>query len=215
MRPHRTLLRFFVLLVLIYALLILPWPGVDRGYLVCVCAVGNQFFGTIAKEGTVVFDSHPTNNWLCSQTLTHRGTGKFARRLSLVRPDYLATALVVALVLATPISWRRKSIALLLGLLLIDAFVFWRLWLGLVDTFSDHQLALIRFTPFWKETVRLAVHIFIGSIEASFIVPVFVWILVTFRRGDLERLGFLAVRRDEKRIAVTSARSTKTQRLSP
>jgi hypothetical protein len=213
MRPRNLILRSFALLVGTYILLIVPWPGVARAYLASVNAVGGRLLGDFGAEGGVVFRSHPTKPWTSVQTLYKRSAkvSIAAERNYDTRQDYLATALVVALILATPLPRRRKAIALVLGLLLINAFVVWRIWIGLVDVFSENQLALIQLAPFWKETVRLAVQIFVGSIESSFIVPVFIWILVTFRRGDLERWRISPAGRDEKQIAVMPARLPKTR----
>ena len=214
MQPRNAILRFFAHLVLFYTLFIIPWPGVAEVYLAGLCAVGNRVLGTMGRDGAVTFQSDPATKWMCVQTLYKRGVNLAARRHHDSRPDYLTTALTASLVLATPTPWRRRGPALLLGLLLINLFVLGRIGLGLLDTFSDDQLALIRFPPFWKDSLRLAVQVFIGSIEASFIVPVFVWIVVTFRRTDLQQWGF-AARQENKRPPFTPARPTKTRRASP
>jgi hypothetical protein len=190
MQPRNAILRFLVIFAGIYALLVVPWPRLADLYLGATHAVGARMFGSFGPGGAVSFQRHPTKPWTSVQALYRpRTTASLAvGRDYDCRQDYLATALVTALILATPIPARRKVAALALGLLLINAFVLWRIWIGLVDVFSDKQLDVIQLSPFWKEAVRLAVQIFVGSIEATFIVPIFVWIVVSLRRSDLEML---------------------------
>lgn len=189
MRPRNAILRFLALFTGIYALLILPWPGVADAYLTTANAVSARLLGTVGKGGLVAYERDPSRPWTSKQTLYNRSAkvSIAVRRGYDSRQDYLATSLVVALILATPIPGRRKALALGLGLLLINAFVVWRMWIGLVDIFSEKQLDLIQLSPFWKEAVRLAVQIFVGSIEATFIVPVFVWIVVALRMADVQK----------------------------
>ncbi|HKQ48441.1 MAG TPA: hypothetical protein VJZ71_10260 [Phycisphaerae bacterium] len=190
MRPRNAILRFLALFILIYALLILPWPGLADAYVATTNAVGARLLGTIGKVGSVAYERDPSRRWTSKQTMYDRSAkvAMAVRRGYDSRQDYLATALVVALILATPISGRRKALALAMGLLLINVFILWRIWIGLVDIFSEKPLEFIQLSPFWKEVVRLAVQIFVGSIEATFIVPVFVWIVVSLRRADLDQL---------------------------
>ena len=60
---------------------------------------------------------------------------------------------------------------------------------GLLDLFSRPgvPMAMYSFSPFWKDALQLAVLISTASPELTFVVPVFIWIVVTLRRGDLER----------------------------
>lgn len=188
MRPRNTILRFLALFIVIYALLIIPWPGLADAYLTTTHAVAGRLLGSVGQDGLVSYQRDPAHPWTSVQTLYKRSAkaSLAVRRGYDSRQDYLATALLAALVLATPIPGRRKVPALAFGLLFINAFILWRMWIGLIDIFSEKQLDLIQLSPFWKETVRLAVQIFVGSIEATFIVPVFVWIVVALHRADLQ-----------------------------
>lgn len=189
MQPRNAILRFLALFIVIYALLILPWPGLPDAYLATTNAVASRLLGSVGKDGLVAYERDPTDPWTSVQTLYQRSarTSIAVRRGYDSRQDYLATALLAALILATPIPGRRKVLALALGLFLINAFILWRMWIGLIDIFSEKPLALIHLSLLWKEAVRLAVQIFVGSIEATFIVPIFVWILVALRQADVQQ----------------------------
>ncbi len=77
--------------------------------------------------------------------------------------------------------------ALLWGLVLVNAFVAFRVWLQLVNAYSDpNALAIFSLSPFWKGMLRAAVLVLFRAPAAHYVVPMFIWMLVTFRRGDLQ-----------------------------
>ena len=182
---------FFLRLILIYGLLIVPWPGLNPGYLTFFRAGGNLLFGSFGPSATVRFvdESPPQDSWSTKLTFENRLNGRGGGIYYEARQGYLATALVSALILATPVSRRRKGWAILWGLLLANAFVALRIHLGLLDLFSrpGDPMAMFSFSPFWKDALQLSVLISTASPELTFVVPVFIWIVVTLRRGDLER----------------------------
>ncbi len=182
---------FFLRLILIYGLLIVPLPGLNPGYLAVFRAGGNLLFGSFGPSGTVRFveESPPQDSWSTKMTFRNRLNGFGGGVFYKTRHGYLATVLVLALILATPVSRRRKGWAILWGLLLANAFVTLRIYLGLVHLFSGpgDPMAMFSFSPFWKDALHLAVQISSVSPELTFVVPVFIWIVVTLRRGDLQR----------------------------
>ena len=61
--------------------------------------------------------------------------------------------------------------------------------LQLLDAYSDpNPLALFSLTRNWKITLKILVLIFFRAPETHYIAPAFIWILVTFRRGDLANM---------------------------
>lgn len=190
MHNRKPFLHFAGSLAVIYLILLIPWPGLAPVYVSGVCALGNGMLGTFTADGRVTFETHPNKPWTCMQTLYARDSVNAGRREHDTRQDYLAAAVLIALTLATPVSRRRKALSLGIGLALIHVFLIFRIWLGLVDAFSDEQLGMIHLAPSLKYSLSLAVLMLSGSSEASYIVPFVIWILVTFRRSDWQRLGF-------------------------
>jgi len=63
--------------------------------------------------------------------------------------------------------------------------VAFRVWLKLLDAYSDdNALALYTFTPMWKSVLNALVAVIVMAPETHYMVPAFIWMLVTFRRGD-------------------------------
>jgi len=91
--------------------------------------------------------------------------------------------------LAAPVTWRRRLLALLAGLVLVNAFVAFRVWLQLINAYSDaNALALYSLSPFWKNVLRATVLVVFRAPAAHYVVPMFIWMVVTFRRGDLRNV---------------------------
>lgn len=197
MRKPRPFTLFFLKLLLIYVALVVPWPGLDRPYLACFRAVGNRLFGSFGSGGEVQFvtefpfkTKQPTlsrEKWPVKYVLRNKINSKAFAGQYLARHGYLTLALVIALILATPVPWSRRWKALLLGFFLINGFVAFRVFIALLNEFTQGSIALFTPSPFWKKALQLAFEIMTRSPEFTFIVPVFVWVLVTLRRRDFDR----------------------------
>ena len=97
---------------------------------------------------------------------------------------YLPTALVVALTLATPIPWPRRAWALVWGLVLIHSFVVLILWLIILHQYIESpSLSLFLLKPF-AHRIFNAVYAVLMRAHVFFVVPVMVWLIVSFRRED-------------------------------
>ena len=103
---------------------------------------------------------------------------------------YLPTAAVLALVLAMSIPWSRKWKALVWGLVGVHLFIALRLATGVLYLLSQAKpTPFFEFTPLGNKAVYNIYEMAVQSPTISFIVPAFIWILVTFRRSDFEGLS--------------------------
>lgn len=197
MSPLRPIAAFFLKVILFYALLMIPWPGVQQAYAHLFCEAGNLAFCVFGSAGRTrfrVFDPPPANKNAVDyeiklENIRTRSGGTFDRDRSTRQVGYLPAAFTASLVLAAPIPWRRRLTALAWAMALISAFVGLQLALDLVDAFSDpgplNQFALAPWTKWLLENLLKVV---VKSPVTAYIASVFVWILVTFRRGDWAKL---------------------------
>jgi hypothetical protein len=97
----------------------------------------------------------------------------------------IPTALLVALVAATPIPLRRRAWALLSGTLLVQTYVFLRLALLIADAFCARS-ALALFDPLdsVRTILSLATEALVASTTTSLLAPLVIWIAVSLRRTD-------------------------------
>lgn len=192
MSMPRLLSGFFCRLILIYGLLIVPWPGLREGYSTAYRAVGNVLFGSFGSDGLVRFEPLPDDKSRDDTMIVIKNRrvpgGQVSHPHNTQLRAYLPTATAVALILATPIPWRRRWKAALLGWMLINGVVAMRMLIVLLYGFSrDHPCALYSPGPFWDGVVVALWNIFDVWIGFAFVAPIFVWIVVTFRRGDMEQ----------------------------
>ncbi len=192
MSPLKPVAAFFLKVVVIYALLMIPWPGVMGAYGYVFRACGNTVFRTFGSTGRVHFAPIipvPAGKDAKDTTVTLenikppgvRGTMDMNSRLM----GYLPAAFAAALILATPVPWSRRLWALLWGILLMSGFAGFELTLRLVDAFSDkNPLAVVTLGPVAKGALLILLKVIALSPVTAYIAPVFVWILVTFRRTD-------------------------------
>jgi len=190
--PLKPISFFLLKAALIYAVLMIPWPGVREGYRAGFRAVGNVMFSSL-KGGmaSVRFEPYGEPDPHKDTELVLRKPPRSGR--TEIGVDYLSyrpTAFLVALVLATPVPWRRRSLALLVGLVFINLFIAFRVWLRVFDALSDgNVLSVYALSEFWKNVVRMGVTVLVRAPVPTYIVPAFVWLLVSFRRGDLQALA--------------------------
>lgn len=203
MSPRKRVISFFICLVALYVLLVAAWPLWRTAYLTAYCAAGNLLFSRFGTGASVQFkllappEAHadavaqivnysvpPNSEWV-GATIT--------RNLKLNVHDYayLPTVMVMSLILATPLAWRRRMRALALGGLLLAAFLILWVGLSLLDTISDpalpiptHGYILSREA---KTVVRFLSDNVLDSVNAcAFIAPIFIWIVAAFGPKDRE-----------------------------
>lgn len=183
---------FFCCCAFVYALLVAPWPGVRSTYHACFRAGGNFLFGAVGT-GAAKFAplSSPGKDSDTLVTLRKRRPPypEADMRISSIRVGYWPTVFLIALAVATPIPWTRRWRALVLGLICVHAFIALRIGLFLVDAFSnDDMLAVYSFSGWFKFALHSTSLVLFRSPAVHYIGPLFIWLAVTFRRGDFETI---------------------------
>jgi len=171
----------------IFIVLMLPWPGL--AYMPFFRTVGTWCFSRDEGQREVTFLESPDK----SATFARIEIANRAR----LKPDgsglvrnvdfdvrgfgWKPIALLMALVLASPLPWGRRLVALCWGLFWVQlvmmglfAFVIWN---------ESSEIGLVTMSPFWKNLASQWQHHFIAHFSLA--APVVVWLLVAFRTGDL------------------------------
>ncbi len=192
MQLRRSIAGFLIRFALVYGLLILPWPGLNAAY-------GSYFRAltqTVLSRGgdrILRIEAAPEGHALDTRItvasrklLDRNGRGPaMVLELDMRAIAWLPVVLVLALILATLIPWRRRGWALLWGGILVHCFVLFSVEIYIwneSDALTGHSLAT--FFPFWKMVLDGLEETLITQLGASFAVPVLIWILVTFCRQD-------------------------------
>lgn len=179
---------FVLRLVLIYALLMVPWPGLRDAYAAVFRAGGNLVFGSLGPDRSASLKPLSDPRTKCDTVLVLRvkraGRSMEARGACASRLGYVPTAFLLALILATRMPWRRRCKALLLGLLMVNIVVLVTVGLLVLKGLSTNlPPAVALLSPFGRKAVAEAAHLMTGT-WSVFVVPILIWLLVAFRRAD-------------------------------
>lgn len=104
------------------------------------------------------------------------------------RIGFMPTIELIALVIATPVPWVRRGLALMLGLIIVNAFVIARIWLMLIYFFSgaiDESLQQYFFSDWLNGVVDGLYEFFYVAPTATFVVPAIIWGALTLRPAEL------------------------------
>ncbi len=213
--------RFLVLFLLAYGVSMAPWPGLGSAYAEFYRRGASLLFHSFGSQGIVRFESLPSHPWEINVTLHNRAHAGpdgmipgIQTRHDTRREGYLYMAFLGALILADPLPWRRKGRALLWGMILIHVLIASKLGLRLFHAFSQEPLALVALSPLAGRVLSAAHQAFAVNVTFGFIVSIFIWLLVSFRREDW--LGATRLGRDSIRTkaAPHRVRTTPTPRPS-
>jgi hypothetical protein len=201
-KPIRKFLLFFLG---IYAALLLlgHFGGLQNAYRDLIQSLGNSVFQEWWSKGLVDFQdgTDPLNKGMDTvmmllnrEELTQaRASGQNVSvtkvYFSTWQSGFLSTAFLLALILASPVPPKRKAIASGIGLMLVTLFVLFRLWVNLMYSWDMHpKLNVLQLGSTASGLIEFLDGVFVKHIVVSMVVPLILWILVTFRKEDWKRL---------------------------
>ncbi len=186
---------FLCLFLLAFGLLMAPWPQLGRAYTRFYSAGAAFLFGSFGPTGTVTFEPLSDSEHDMNVTLYHRAymdpdgdVIAIRTRHSSRHGGYMYAAFLTALILATPIPARRKGWALFWGMILIHGLVASQLALRLLHAFNNGPFSMFALNPFFRRVLSIAHQAFAVNVTFGFVVCVFIWFLVCFRRRDWARI---------------------------
>ncbi len=181
--------RFFCSFILFYGLLMAPWPGLGAAYSKFFRSSAAFLFDPFGSKCSVHFkkSNHPHGDILVvfydlskeSPSGDKRPIKEFC--ISSRDSAYIYTAFLFALILATPITLKRKGWSLFWGMILLHFFLTIKMAVLILHVFTHAPSAPIVLDPFWKKVLFFAQQGFLQHMVFCFIVSVFIWFLVTFR----------------------------------
>lgn len=208
MQLLRPLGGFCVRFLIVFVLLMAPWPGVAAWYGSAFRIVNQVAFPSFGSTRVVRFldlgnlkpgdlppgaEAPPATHVL--DTLVELRSRNDPEHIGYMRTGswqmgYRPTAFLIALVLATPIPWKRRTRALAWGFLVINLFVLARVGLTLLMGFSGESgVALIALSPWMRSCLDFVANFMVLEFEGDLVMPAVIWFVVTFRRGDWELLA--------------------------
>lgn len=189
MKAVKVVTQFFLLLACLYVLLMMPWPGLGRAYARLFEAGAQRVFGSFGANGVVFFLPAPTNG-ATFDTILLAGNRTTKTKTELLissrATGYRPLAFLTALLLATPLPWRRILRAVAWGFLLLHACVALHLLATIAWMFSQPgPVALFNLGEPWTGFLERGIRLVAFAPFFGLVVPTVIWVLVTFRRGDV------------------------------
>ena len=186
MPPRRLVVASLLQFVVLYGLLIVPWPGWRAAYGRFFRGVAGAVFAREQGPAFVRFraaEKPPRPEIDLEILLAQRAeidvAGHAPARilgLDTRGVGWVPTALLLALVAATPLPWSGRWLALLAGVVLVHGYL-----LAVVAGYLWNQsggLVPVSFLPYWPSLGDFLEETFVGQMGPSFVVPVLIWLLV-------------------------------------
>lgn len=174
--------------LLLFGLSLIPWPGLPA-----VCgsyfrAVGQLAFASKAGPRSLEFEpheGHETRIVIVNRELMHADGSGPVRNLDLDSFNFTwrPASLFLALILASPVSWPRRTSAMVAGGVCLQMFLLFVLGFAIWN--QSTEVGLVSLSPFWKQITENTLQILVGQLNIA--APVLIWLMVTFRREDLRR----------------------------
>jgi len=194
MLRSKTLLLFLLKALLIYGFLSLPLSFYDEAYGNFYRKIAGTTFEKFRGTGFVRFREGKEP----SSTRVNIGNHELARRsdgaiktagidINTRYLGYIPTILLISLVVASPVPWKRKLMALVAGLILVTLLVLFKQWISLLWRCDQNPwLQLTDFTDHGKKTLAYAYNFISVTSSSILYFVVAIWFLVTFRAADFK-----------------------------
>ena len=189
----KTLVIFLLKAVGIYIFLSLPFSVYDQAYGSFYRQVAGAYFYKFRETGFVKFVEmkEPLYTHLdIGNNLLGRANGTCPTVVEDIDTRYLGyipTILLISLVLASPVSWKRILSALALGLTLVTFLIIFKQWINLLRLCElNPWMQLTNFTGLGKMLLNFTYRFISASPSTVLYIVVAIWLLVTFRIGDFK-----------------------------
>ena len=185
MPSGRSIAAFAVKFLVIYGALAASWPLSGRAYAFFLRESGKVLFEAVGARNHAHIRAPTTPDGIHDIVLFVRDNAAGQAVEDIVSSwqiGFQPTSVFVGLVVATPVSMRRRIWALFAGLVMVHAFVLTRL--GTCMILGPVVLP----GTYWTNALLFSVSYFLYGYGVSCFAPVLIWLAVTVRREDVRRL---------------------------
>lgn len=186
--------RSLAIFLIAYVLMMLPQTGINRIYAEFYCTVGNKLFRNFGDGGFVLLKVEKARediNIFISKSSMIKG-GKlegrnFHQNSGLV--GYFYTVLLIALILATPLGWKRKLFALIVGFILMQSYVMLKLYISLHYYYSISPWFGLFMEEATKTTINFWTNYIARQMTAGYTFVVILWMGLSIGKKEWKKLN--------------------------
>jgi hypothetical protein len=193
---YKNISGFFSIFLITYIILLLP-AGPGKAYGNFLRNIANKTLNGINKDELILLKENSskekagdTRLYLSNKALKVSDTDYTTAiyPLKLKRIGFIATAFLISLIIAAPVSWRRKLTALLIGFSIMTIFVLIKLRIIILHTYAISQSIGLHQDPEEIKRITFWDEIF-GTLNTNgYYMAILIWLVVTFRKNDWQRL---------------------------
>jgi hypothetical protein len=198
MFSKRPFLRIILIFIVSLASLILIYPVIRESYLDFLIRTGNRYMSNPGKDVLVKFKVNEGNKDL-DMVLYIGNSAKMKKdiksayylitKASTFYIAWIELALMMALILASPVPVVRKLIILLVGFLVVHVIVYLKLLIQVYYVCNHNPgLEILMLTPGKLKVVDLLLDQFVDTVQPTLIIVFIIWLLITFRLEDYRKL---------------------------
>jgi hypothetical protein len=101
---------------------------------------------------------------------------------------YVPLAVFISFTLAYRVGWKRRVVALALGIPLTLFFVGIRFVVLMLALFGRPAIGVFTLTPWWDTVLAQSHNLLCVVLATSYVVPILIWGMVALRRRDVDQL---------------------------
>ncbi len=189
----KKLLRSAVLFLVFYALFMAPWPGLRSAYASFYRKTASILFQSFGAPDVAVrfypmaqqhFDIKVVFLDLKKRDADGNAIPFKMKGITSRYSSYMFVAFAVAMILATPVPWKRRALALPLGLIFMHVyFLAIKISIYLLNILANTPQSPIVFNESLKKFAFFAQTAFMENLVFGFMISLGIWVLV-ITKGD-------------------------------
>jgi hypothetical protein len=194
MSVNKVILLFVVKIVVIFSILNIPQLKMDKVFDKYYIHFGNKFYHNFGSAGRVMFRQSDEADKLQvlvgnKKTFVANGENQIAwTKISTKISDFVPVSLLLALVWASPVNGKRKLIGTFMGIAFFTVIMLFKQWIIIMNICDQNAwLQLTLHSSFQSNLINSIYMRIIMPTGATLMIAVFIWLVVTFRRVDVER----------------------------
>lgn len=195
MFSRKNLFRSAIIFSASYIAMMLPQTGIGNLYGDFFRSAANRFLGEIGDEGIVILKPQKNEKFdtmlFISKKSLWQGTSYKGDKYNISSRTigFLPASLIIALILATPVLWKRKLLALFISLAAMTGFVLIKLYVIVLYKFQlSAWIGILQFEGESLERLKLLNDYFAEPLTPAYTLGIVLWIVFCFRKKDLDKI---------------------------
>lgn len=211
--------RFSFIFSLSYFFMLWPITGIQDKYAEFFCKTGTALFHEFGENGIAMLKTRSGEN----NVLLLVSNTSFIKQASIIwQPfhkssnmiGFFHTAFLLSLIIATPLSWRRKAFALSLGFMLISIMVMLKLYVLILYSYSISPALSQGNDPAANQSIAFWYNNFSMQFPRGYIVAVFLWLLLCMGKREWQKLNGIFVRKATNHLSRRNNSQSKREKKS-